>query len=234
MTAMIGERDAQRAGRATPAGVRGRRAASRCSRPTPSTGSAATPRTSGRRSACTSSRAGPRARPAAVMFFALEPALERCPSCEHASARRSQALLPGPVTLLLANRARRFAPACGPIPRRSGCACRELPERPARAGRAVAAGDAVERQPLRRARRAHARARCPRAARRRRPRARRRRAPRRASTVIDLRDYSAERRWHVLREGALRARGRDASCWRRGRLTGNGARRRGWPGLLAS
>ncbi len=35
--------------------------------------------------------------------------------------------------------------------------------------------------------------------------------PGRPSTVIDLRDYSAERRWHVLREGALSR----ASCARR-------------------
>ncbi|MGC2375039.1 MAG: Sua5/YciO/YrdC/YwlC family protein [Solirubrobacteraceae bacterium] len=49
----------------------------------------------------------PSAKPAAVMFFALDPAL-----------------LPGPVTLLLANPRRRFPLACLPVPERgrsSGC-----------------------------------------------------------------------------------------------------------------
>ena len=79
----------------------------------------------------------PAARPAAVMFFALEPALETLPELRDAERAALQALLPGPVTLLLANRALRFAPACRTDPldaRTAGSA-------PARApGRAVLAG----------------------------------------------------------------------------------------------
>jgi L-threonylcarbamoyladenylate synthase len=55
------------------------------------------------------------AKPAAVMFFALEPALallsEQGPRTRAALA----ALLPGPVTLLLANPQRRFPLACDPV-----------------------------------------------------------------------------------------------------------------------
>ena len=46
----------------------------------------------------------PARRPAAVMFFALEPALAALPELASASARALRALLPGPVTLLLPNR----------------------------------------------------------------------------------------------------------------------------------
>lgn len=56
----------------------------------------------------------PATRPAAVMFFALDSALRALPElapCEHAALR---ALLPGPLTLLLPNRAHRFPLACGP------------------------------------------------------------------------------------------------------------------------
>lgn len=58
----------------------------------------------------------PAIRPAAVMFFALDSALRALPelaSREHAALR---ALLPGPLTLLLPNRAHRFPLACGPEP----------------------------------------------------------------------------------------------------------------------
>jgi len=56
----------------------------------------------------------PAAHPAAVMFFALDFALRALPELaprEHAALR---ALLPGPLTLLLPNRAHRFPLACGP------------------------------------------------------------------------------------------------------------------------
>jgi L-threonylcarbamoyladenylate synthase len=54
----------------------------------------------------------PPERPAAVMFFALEAALAGLPELEAAEREVLRALLPGAVTLLLPNRARRFAPAC--------------------------------------------------------------------------------------------------------------------------
>ncbi len=58
----------------------------------------------------------PAARPAAVMFFALDTALQALPELgtrEHAAMR---ALLPGALTLLLGNRKHRFPLACGPDP----------------------------------------------------------------------------------------------------------------------
>jgi L-threonylcarbamoyladenylate synthase len=62
----------------------------------------------------------PAERPAAVMFFALERALEALPDATAAERRVMSSLLPGPVTLLLPNRARRFLPACGPDPQTLG------------------------------------------------------------------------------------------------------------------
>jgi len=56
----------------------------------------------------------PPVKPAAVMFFALEPALESLTELGSHTRTAVQALLPGPVTLLLPNRARRFPLACGP------------------------------------------------------------------------------------------------------------------------
>ena len=151
-------------------------AASRCSPRTPSTASAAIPRTSRRQDACIELKGRPAARPAAVMFFALEPALETLSELLDAERAALQALLPGPVTLLLANRALRFAPACRTDPvdaRTAGPAPARAPGRAVLAGEA---GDAVQRQPLGAARRASAGGGAAEPARRRRPRARRRRA----------------------------------------------------------
>lgn len=58
----------------------------------------------------------PPERPSAVMFFALEPALLALPELGSSERAAVTALLPGPVTLLLANRRRRFPLACGPDP----------------------------------------------------------------------------------------------------------------------
>jgi L-threonylcarbamoyladenylate synthase len=56
----------------------------------------------------------PPLKPAAVMFFALEPALETLTELGPRTREAVEALLPGPVTLLLPNRLARFAPACDP------------------------------------------------------------------------------------------------------------------------
>jgi L-threonylcarbamoyladenylate synthase len=56
----------------------------------------------------------PAERPAAVMFFALEAALESLTDLEPRTRAALGALLPGPVTLLLGNPARRFPLAGGP------------------------------------------------------------------------------------------------------------------------
>jgi L-threonylcarbamoyladenylate synthase len=53
-------------------------------------------------------------KPAAVMFFALDLALAALPELGPRTARALPALLPGAVTLLLPNPARRFPLACGP------------------------------------------------------------------------------------------------------------------------
>jgi L-threonylcarbamoyladenylate synthase len=62
----------------------------------------------------------PQDRPAAVMFFQLELALEALPELEPATRAAVERLLPGGLTLLLPNPARRFPLACGPEPERLG------------------------------------------------------------------------------------------------------------------
>jgi L-threonylcarbamoyladenylate synthase len=145
----------------------------------------------------------PASRPAAVMFFTLEPALELLPEIKHDERIALSALLPGPVTLLLANPAQRFAPACRIDPSTLGLRVPQLPERLSALGaitRPVMQSSAnISGQPD-----ARTLAQVPQSV--------RDGAdlvldggqlPGTPSTVIDLRDYSAERRWHVLREGAL-------------------------------
>lgn len=62
----------------------------------------------------------PPAKPAAVLFFALAPALQALPELRPRTRAAVQALLPGALTLLLPNPAERFALACGPDPRTLG------------------------------------------------------------------------------------------------------------------
>jgi L-threonylcarbamoyladenylate synthase len=145
----------------------------------------------------------PAARPAAVMFFSLEPALETLGELALDERAAVAALLPGPVTLLLANPALRFAPACRVDPATLGLRVPLLPER-LRALGAVAtpvmqSSANISGQPDARTLEQV-------------PRGMLDGAdlvldggelPGTPSTVIDLRDYGAERRWHVLREGAL-------------------------------
>jgi L-threonylcarbamoyladenylate synthase len=145
----------------------------------------------------------PASRPAAVMCFALEPALELLPELRFDERAALSALLPGPVTLLLGNPQRRFAPACRIDPATVGLRVPQLPQRlralgaitrPVMQSSANISGEPDARM-LEQV-----------------PQSMRDGAdlvldggklPGTPSTVIDLRDYSAERRWHVLREGAL-------------------------------
>lgn len=145
----------------------------------------------------------PAARPAAIMFFALEPALATLTELRPDERAALQALLPGPVTVLLANPALRFAPACRTDPATLGLRVQSLPERLS-ALRAVARPvmqtsanmsgqpDACTLEQV--------------------PQGMRDGAdlvldggelPGTPSTVVDLRDYAKRRRWHVLREGPL-------------------------------
>lgn len=145
----------------------------------------------------------PAARPAAVMFFSLDLALEQLDELQQSERMALQVLLPGPLTLLLANPASRYGAACRTDPQTLGLRVPKLPPRLAALGslaRPVMQSSAnISGQPDARAL-----------------------AevderlltgadlvidggelPGTPSTVIDLRDYGAERRWYVLREAAL-------------------------------
>jgi L-threonylcarbamoyladenylate synthase len=62
----------------------------------------------------------PPARPAAVMFFRPELALEALPELGPRTREALRRLLPGAVTAVVPNPARRFPLACGPEPERLG------------------------------------------------------------------------------------------------------------------
>jgi len=64
----------------------------------------------------------PPARPAAVMFFALASAFEALPELGARERAAMQALLPGPLKVLLPNRADRYPLACRPPTGGSGAA----------------------------------------------------------------------------------------------------------------
>jgi L-threonylcarbamoyladenylate synthase len=59
-------------------------------------------------------------KPAAVMFFQLETALAALPELGERTRQAARRLLPGAVTLVLPNPARRYPLACGPEPERLG------------------------------------------------------------------------------------------------------------------
>jgi L-threonylcarbamoyladenylate synthase len=81
----------------------------------------------------------PPARPAAVMFFALSPALAALPELGARTRAALERLLPGPVTVLLANPVGRFALACDPARALAGeTGAADAAEHAARAGEADA------------------------------------------------------------------------------------------------
>ena len=142
-------------------------------------------------------------KPAAVMFFRSDLADAALPELGERTRAAMQALLPGPVTLLLPNPARRFPLACGPDPTTLGLRVPALPP-------ALAALEAMSWPVLQSsANRAGA------------PDARtlgevpeqiRAAAdlvldggelPGTPSTVIDLRPFETTGDWRVVREGAL-------------------------------
>jgi L-threonylcarbamoyladenylate synthase len=142
-------------------------------------------------------------RPAAVMFFSIEPALAMLGELPDAERAALQALLPGLVTVLLANRAGRFAPACRSDPATLGLRVPRLPEGLAAlgavAGPVMQSSANVSGEPDARTLEEV-------------PQSLRDGAdlvldggelPGTPSTVIDLRDFHPGRRWHLLREGAL-------------------------------
>ena len=146
-----------------------------------------------------------RRRASAVMYFSLAPALEALDDLPASERAALEALLPGPVTLLLANRAGRFGAACREDPATLGLRVPRLPEhlgalasvtRPVMQTSANMSGEpdarSLEEVP-----------------------AKLREGadmvldggelPGVPSTVVDLREFDAERRWYVLREGVLGA-----------------------------
>jgi L-threonylcarbamoyladenylate synthase len=142
-------------------------------------------------------------RASAVMFFALEPALQTLGELPDSERGALQALLPGPVTLLLANRAEQFAPACRSDPGTLGLRVPDFPD-------SLAALRTVSRPVMQSSANISGQ-----------PDARALEQVTPAlldgadlvldggelagtpSSVIDLRDFDSERRWHVLREGPL-------------------------------
>ena len=168
----------------------------------------------------------PPARPAAVLFGSVALAWEALPDLLDAERDAAAALLPGPVTLLVPNRARRFPLACGPQPDTLGL-------RVPRFDGAIAALGTLSRPLLQSS-----------ANRSGEPDVRRLadvdpdvRAgadlvldggdrPGTASTVVDLRAFAGERRFEIVREGAL-SRAAVAACagQRQRRLIASSGRR---------
>jgi L-threonylcarbamoyladenylate synthase len=142
-------------------------------------------------------------RACAVMFFSLQAALTALEELTEGERVALQELLPGPVTVLLANRAHGFAAACREDPATLGLRVPQLPDALATLGRiqrgVMQSSANLSGQPD-----ARTLAEVP-------------RSlldgadlvldggelPGVPSTVIDLRDFEADRRWHLLREGAL-------------------------------
>jgi L-threonylcarbamoyladenylate synthase len=142
-------------------------------------------------------------KPAAVMFFSVELALAALPELGRRSRVALDALLPGGVTLLLPNPARRFSLACGPEPETLGLRVPALPPAaealdavrwPVLQSSANLAGgpDARRMQDV--------------------PEPIRKRAdllldagelPGTPSTVIDLRTYERDGSWRIVRPGAV-------------------------------
>jgi L-threonylcarbamoyladenylate synthase len=148
----------------------------------------------------------PPTRPAAVMFFALAPALRALPELAPRERAAVQALLPGPLTLLLPNRAHRYPLAGGPQPDASDTLGLRIPLLPP----ALAALTAFEHPLLQSSANLSGG-----------PDPRRLldvpapiragadlvldggELPGLASTVLDLRDYERSREWRIVRLGPV-------------------------------
>jgi L-threonylcarbamoyladenylate synthase len=143
------------------------------------------------------------ARACAVMFFAVEAALGALAELRPRERLALQALLPGPVTVLLPNRELRFAPACRADPASFGLRVPRLGERLAALGSValpvMQSSANISGEPD-----AHAFAEVPSSILERAQLALDGgELPGTPSTVIDLRDFDSQGRWYVLRDGAL-------------------------------
>lgn len=147
----------------------------------------------------------PGQRSSAVMFFALDSALEALGELPEVERDALALLLPGPLTILLANRAGRFAPACRSDPATLGLRVPALGPRLAALGslkrplmqssanlsgepdaRTLAEVPESLREGADLVLDGGALAGTP-------------------STVVDLREIATDRRWAILREGAVAA-----------------------------
>ncbi|MEA2391998.1 MAG: L-threonylcarbamoyladenylate synthase [Solirubrobacteraceae bacterium] len=142
-----------------------------------------------------------RDKPAAVMFFALAPALAALPELGPRTRAALERLLPAGLTVLLPNPRRRFSLACGPQPETIGLRVPDLPalatvRLPVLQSSANASGGADARR-LEEV-----------------PDAIREAVdctldggelPGVSSTVVDLREYETSGAWSVVREGAVSA-----------------------------
>jgi L-threonylcarbamoyladenylate synthase len=144
-------------------------------------------------------------KPAAVMFFAVDLALAALPELGARTRDALEALLPGGVTLLLPNPARRFALACGPDPATLGL---RVPALPAAAAALHGVQWPVLQSSANRAGGADARRLAD------VPEEIRRSAdmlldagelPGTPSTVVDLRGYEGDGAWSIVRHGAVDA-----------------------------
>jgi L-threonylcarbamoyladenylate synthase len=144
-------------------------------------------------------------KPAAVMFFALDLALTALPELGPRTTDAARALLPGAVTLLLPNPARRFPLACGADPEVLGVRVPSWPPAlaaladvrwPVLQSSANAAGgpDARRLQDVPAYMREHTDLVLDGGE-----------LPGTPSTVVDLRTYEVDEDWSVAREGAISA-----------------------------
>ena len=141
-------------------------------------------------------------KPAAVMFFALDSALDALPELGPRTRTALEALMPGPVTVLLRNPDRRFPLACGPDPSTLGLRVPKLEHglREVRAPVLQSSANRAGRPDPARLEDV--------------PPALRAAAdlvldggelPGTPSTVLDLRRFEHEGEWRILREGAASA-----------------------------
>jgi L-threonylcarbamoyladenylate synthase len=144
-------------------------------------------------------------RPAAVMFFDLELALTALPELEDRTRAALERLLPGRLTLLVPNPARRYPLACGPEPQRLGLRVPALdgPLAPLAAARWPVLQSSANRSGGSDARRIDdVDARIVRGVDQALDGGELAGTP---STVVDLTDYEDEERFSVVREGAVPA-----------------------------
>jgi len=142
-------------------------------------------------------------KPAAVMFFSLDLALAALPELDRRTRAALERLLPGGVTVLLPNPARRFPLACGPDPDLLGLRVPALPDPlaplaamrwPVLQSSANRAGEPAPRRLAEVPGEIRAGADCVLDG---------GELPGTASTVVDLRAYAREGRWCVVRAGAV-------------------------------